>query len=762
MLQRIIRFAIFAAIFPLLAVGNLAKAQQIRPPARKDVVAELSSSGPQRRQGDVYIADGDVKITYGDTTLRADHVEYNEKTTETLARGHVVYEFAQEHLEADETHYDVSTGRGHFINVRGTVRIARRPNPDLLISENPLYFEAKEVERLPGDVYLVRQAWITVCDQAHPTWRFFARHAHIQLDKNVALVNANFRLFRVPLIWLPYATAPAGRKVRQSGFLIPDIGDSSRKGFIFGDGFYFAPVSWMDATLAAQYWSRRGVSQRGQIRAKPFENTNILYSYFGVDDRGLRDAAGVRRPQGGEEQQLQIQSELPRGWRFVTDYNQLSSLTFRLAFAETFGDAINSEVRSAAFLTNNFRGYSLNFAGINDESFLTINPQASVTLRNLPRVHFSSVERNPWKRIPVYFAFESFADGARRDDPLISTLRFVSRTEFAPKMTVPLHAGEWLGLTASASFRTTRYGASLENTANGLEVTRDALVRNTGEFAIELRPPTLERFFDRVSSDKKKHRRYKHVIEPEVAYRYITGVNNFADFIRFDADSTLTDTNEIEYGFTQRLYLKNDSDQPSELASWRVVQKHYFDPTFGGAIVPGQRNVFPALNSITPFAFATGPVNWSPIVSDFKMTPGGPYDFEQILEYDPNRQKVTVIGSLVKVKPYRQFFATVADFRLQADPILQPLANQIRALVGYGSETRKGFNFTTGISYDILKNTLQSQVVQASYNGSCCGLALEYRRIALGQVRTENQFRVAFIIANIGNFGNLRRKDRIF
>jgi LPS-assembly protein len=52
--------------------------------------------------------------------------------------------------------------------------------------------------------------------------------------------------------------------------------------------------------------------------------------------------------------------------------------------------------------------------------------------------------------------------------------------------------------------------------------------------------------------------------------------------------------------------------------------------------------------------------------------------------------------------------------------------------------------------------------VQASYNGGCCGLAFEYRRINLGQVRTENQFRVAFVIANIGTFGNLRHQEKIF
>jgi len=117
---------------------------------------------------------------------------------------------------------------------------------------------------------------------------------------------------------------------------------------------------------------------------------------------------------------------------------------------------------------------------------------------------------------------------------------------------------------------------------------------------------------------------------------------------------------------------------------------------------------------------------------------------------------------LFKIKPYGSFFATVAYFRLDANNILQPLANQVRLLAGYGAENRKGFNFTTGISYDIQNNQLQSQIVQATYNGNCCGLSVEYRRLALGQVRTENQFRVAFIIANIGNFGNLRRQEKIF
>jgi LPS-assembly protein len=242
----------------------------------------------------------------------------------------------------------------------------------------------------------------------------------------------------------------------------------------------------------------------------------------------------------------------------------------------------------------------------------------------------------------------------------------------------------------------------------------------------------------------------------------VTGVNNFADFIRFDNNSTLTDTNEIEYGVTQHLYVKQGDDQPVDFLSWKIVQKHYFDPTFGGAIVPGQRNVFQALDSITPFAFAAGLRNWSPIVSDIKLTPGGPYDAESIIEYDPQLGKINTIGTLLKVKPYSEFFLTVADFSLRGDPIVQPPSHQIRVLLGYGDLARKGFNISSGLSYDILKGNQQNQFVQLSYNGGCCGLALEYRRIELGTVRTENQFRIGLVIANIGTFGNLRRQERIF
>jgi len=741
-------FAFFAARIP-------ASAQQVRLTAPYGGIAEISSSGPQQRQGDLFIADGDVDITYSGMRLRSDHAQYNNATSEAAVHGHVLFDFENQHLEGDDAVLNVASGRGTFHNVHGTIKLERSPNPALLVTQNPLYFEGREVERISEDVYIVHHAWFTICDPAHPTWQFYAPEAKVTLEKSVALVNSNFRLYRVPLLWLPYSTAPAGEHVRQTGFLLPIVGNSNSKGFIGGDAFYWAPNSWMDAMLGLQYFSRRGWAPRGELRARPFEDTSIRYTYFGVVDRGIAGPDDTLIKQGGHEQQLEVQSLWSHGWRFVADVNELTSLTFRLAFADTYGDAINSEIRSAVFLSNNFRGFSFNVASLDDRSFLQLSPPQSVFLRSAPEVHFSSVEQAPVQNLPIYFSFDTFAGAVHREDEYLVTPNFVARSEFAPKVTLPLHLGDWLGVTTSATFRTTYYGDSLSAVST---LSGESITRNTGEFAVELRPPTLERFFDR----PRTRRRYKHTIEPSVTYRYVTGVNNFADFIRFDSNSTLTDTNELEYGFTQHLYVKNGDDQPLDFLSWSVVQKHYFDPTFGGALVTGQRNVFQALDSITPFAFASTARNWSPIVSDLRLTPGGRYDAEGILEYDPQLSKVTTIGTLLKVKPYSEFYFTIADFRLQGDPLVQPPSNQIRTIIGYGNLARKGLNVSTGISYDFVTDTMQNEFVQVNYNGGCCGLALEYRRLELGTVRSENQFRVAFVIANIGTFGNLRRQEKIY
>jgi len=726
-------------------------AAQMRLPAGRGV-AELSAAGPQKVEGSVYSAEGDVVIRYGQLTLRADRIRYDTASQDALAEGRVVFEYEQQRIAADEARYNFRTGRGSFRRVSGSITIAREPNPNVLITQNPLLFEAAEVERTGERTIRIRDAWITVCPPDRPIWRFYAPSAEIRLEDKVVLHNANFRLFRVPVLYLPYATAPAGKRQRQSGFLLPHVANSTSKGFVVGDSFYWAPAEWMDLTIGAEYLSRRGHSQLGELRVRPFENARLDATFFSVNDRGLFGASGMREPASGHEAHVEFEALLPGGWRAVADMNKLTSLRFRLAFAETFQAAANPEIRSAAFTTNNFNGYSLNFGIVNYKNFLSADPETALILRSAPGARFSTVDRAPWRRLPVYFGFHVFADAVHRDDPNFETPDAVQRTELAPRVTIPLRWGPWLGVTNSFTLRTTRYGSQLLAGT----VVSDSVRRTTSELTTDIRPPAFARIWE---GDGMA---WKHAIEPRVVYRFTHGVNQFGRFIRFDENDTLTDTNELEYSVTQRLFYREGARGAEELVSWRLTQKYYFDPTFGGALVPGQRNVFAALNSITPFAFADGPRRFSPVISDLRVLPGGKYDAQFRVDYDTVRGRMSAIGTLVNVRPYRESFITLAHFATRSNPVLQPKSNQLRALFGWGEVNRPGVNASFAVSYDYRQKFFQNQVAQVSWNGSCCGIGFEYRRLALGPLRSENQFRVALMIANIGTFGNLRRQEKLF
>lgn len=755
-------FVAFLAIMALpRIVSGQAPTQQLPklPQAGGEATLEADSQGGE--VGKTYHADGNVDLRYENLRLRADHVEWNQETDVVVARGHVQLDYLTQHVEADDAEYELRTSRGKFHHVHATFALQRRPTPTLLTSPNPLYFEAEEADRLDENTYRIHKAWLTVCDPQHPTWKFYAPLATVQLQKSVHLENGNFRILSVPVLYLPVATFPAEKR-RDSGFLIPEFGESSRKGWILGDSVYWAPVDWADATVGSNYFSKRGWSQKAQIRMRPWENARLEADYFGVMDRGLEDPPNPPILQGGHEMHFLFTALLPDDWRAVADLDQLSSLTFRLAWSETYTQAVNSEVRNTAFLTRNFDGYSLDVAALSYENFLSATPQSSITLRTAPEARFSSVDRPLWNKLPIYFSFDAFTGASHRGETVtpFDTPAFVERSEFSPTVTMPLQWGSWLALTPTFTFRSTYYGGQVQNE----QFLSEGFFRNTEEFSLDIRPPS----FDRLWGDGDT--RWKHTIEPDIQYNYVTGVNDFGRIVRFDEDDTVTDTDEVEYSVTQRLYRKTDDGDAEELVSWQLAQKYFFDPTFGGALVPGQRNVFQTLADLTPFAFADEPRRFSPIVSDVTIEPGKRYDTEFILNYDPQRNRMTAIGTLLKLKPYKESFLTLAQFstvNLPVNPVPPPVnfqqrSNQVRALIGYGDLTRPGLNVTFGASYDLTQGGFQNQIAEFSYNGSCCGIGFEYRKFSFGTIRNENQYLVTFRIANVGSAGNLRRAEKIF
>ena len=114
------------------------------------------------------------------------------------------------------------------------------------------------------------------------------------------------------------------------------------------------------------------------------------------------------------------------------------------------------------------------------------------------------------------------------------------------------------------------------------------IVRSSRDFSLDVMLPSLARVFDKktIFGDK-----LKHVIEPRVTYRYVTGIgDDFVRFIRFDENDLASNTNELLISIANRIYAKR-GNTVEEIFTWELSQKRYFDPTFGGALIPGQRNV---------------------------------------------------------------------------------------------------------------------------------------------------------------------------
>jgi LPS-assembly protein len=192
--------------------------------------------------------------------------------------------------------------------------------------------------------------------------------------------------------------------------------------------------------------------------------------------------------------------------------------------------------------------------------------------------------------------------------------------------------------------------------------------------------------------------------------------------------------------------------------SWEVKQARYFDPTFGGAAVPGQRNVVESTVDLDGFAFLNGPRNYSPVVSALRFQ--HVVGLEWRVDYDPLLKHISNSGFSADWR-FSKYLITLGHNQVRTDPVVSPNSNQIRALFGVGNGNRKGWNAAFSAYYDYKRDVLAYATTQVTYNTDCCGISLEYRRFNIG-TRDDTQYRVAFAVSNVGTFGTLKKQERIF
>ncbi|MES1258629.1 MAG: LPS assembly protein LptD [Acidobacteriota bacterium] len=732
-----------------------------RPDAPVKGDYSISARDKQVSDNGVYHLEGEVVVELYNATFKADFAEYDENTSTFKAHGHVYYRNYEQHevLYCDSAEYNTDTERGTFRKVKGYSQSQVVARPGVLTSQEPFYFEGAYADKVE-DRYILHDGFITDCAMPNPWWTLHSNQFDIIPDNRAITRKAVYRLRNIPAFYFPYFYKSLKKEPRKSGILAPNFAHSNTRGFMFATGYYWAISRSMDATYIFQDFSARGVAHHIDFRGKPTQKSDFNLIFYGVQDRGVMQGGTlVKAP--GYSVTGSGRTEFANGWVARGSVNFISSLAFRQQFTESFNEAIFSETHSSASLEKNFSYYNFTTAITRTENFQDATPGNSIILRKFPEFDFNGRDRQLHDgKLPVWLSFDSSYSLNYRAQPrpegqpltnFYQTSQFSSRADFEPTLTTAFRWHEF-HLLPSFTLHETSYGQSFQNNA----VTGQHLTRSAPEFNVQFLLPSIEKIYDRKTFLGDK---LKHVVEARANYKYVSNVTKFADTLRFDPIDLLSDTHEVEVGLINRLYSKK-GDNVREILTWEVFQKRYFDPTFGGAVVAGQRNVLQSSLDLTGYSFLNGPRNYSPIVSILRGNPRGGIGFTWETDYDPmlHRFVNSVFSADIRVKRY---FISAGSDQVRPDPVLAPPANQFRSTFGYGDPNRKGWNAAFSMVYDYRMAQLDYGVAQVTYNTDCCGLSFQIRRLNFG-TRDETVPLVSFSIANIGTVGNLKKQERLF
>src|SRR4029077_15243895 len=261
---------------------------------------------------------------------------------------------------------------------------------------------------------------------------------------------------------------------------------------ILGDSFYWAINRSADATVGAEYYSQRGWAQRGEFRARPSDTAYVDLTYFGVIDR---------KKQGGQDVHLSGEGRFLQNFRAVSNIDYLSSFVFRLAFSETFSQAVNSEVKSQAFLSNTTRGFSYNALVERYQNFESSQNGDVITILHAPSFEVSSVDRR-LPHTPLYWSLNAAGEGLSRSEPGFRTADLVGRFDLNPAISLPLVSHGW-SFRPELSVRDTIYTQQLLPGATVGLATSDPVNRKALQGSVEMLPPSLERVFQREIAGRK-------------------------------------------------------------------------------------------------------------------------------------------------------------------------------------------------------------------------------------------------------------------
>lgn len=300
--------------------------QQIKRPSSFRITGPITTSSDRLQTGSngvVYLS-GNVDVHMGDRELRADQMTYDQRNNAITVSGKVHYDDPNVRLQGTSGHYgdegaQFSDAQFQFLKIPG-------------------HGSANDISMNPNNVVTLRRVFYTSCPPGprRADWDLRARELRLDTDAGRGVgKGARVDFEGIPILYVPYISFPLSTQ-RQSGFLFPQLGSSSRDGIITGVPWYWNIAPNEDATFTPTEYTTRGL------------NMGVQYRFLTPDTNGSLDADYLPHDSsyGAERNYLRLidRLELPANTRVQTDLQSVSD-------TEYFEDfSLGAQSTSTAFL----------------------------------------------------------------------------------------------------------------------------------------------------------------------------------------------------------------------------------------------------------------------------------------------------------------------------------------------------------------------------------------------------------------------------
>ncbi len=281
-------------------------------------------------------AQGHVEISDQERTLIADQVTYNENTDLVTASGHVSLQ--------DETG---NVAFADQVELTRDLREGALQGFAALLGQKGR-LAANSAERQEGRFTIANGAVYTPCEicrdsGAQPTWEIrAARIVHDQLEKRVWFEDASLEFLGIPVLYLPIFSQSDPTVRYQSGFLLPDVGDSGLLGPFVKLPYYINLSESSDLTIEPFLTVQAGQALQTEYRQRFVSGGGIWLQGSGAYDGDARDQSG----QSTWMSSLFGQGRIPltNDWRVGFDTQLSSNKTYLHRYELSNTDRLTNDV----------------------------------------------------------------------------------------------------------------------------------------------------------------------------------------------------------------------------------------------------------------------------------------------------------------------------------------------------------------------------------------------------------------------------------